>query len=418
MAAQVQLPPEILESVVDQLHDDPPSLMQCSLVCRRFANRGQKHLFRRVVLDRPSRIFKGNMISQFYPAESFLYLINHYPHICKLVLELKISDEHKISYYREQNSWIRTDRAIAKILPMLCALEELIIDGNHLGTRLNFKCWKEELKSTILLKSQSLRRLSLSLVRNVPLLLLNDMPNLECLRLNSVYFTPDDLPAMHFPNKARLRTFDIASYVGDDWPSLYPWLQSTKCNIDMTHLVAVSLMINPADMAPSDQLHSISSLLRGCANNLKHLHLCYSDPIATPSFYDDKFMDLGSMPLLESLDISGCVWSHWDHHGQSRDRLRWLTNNLAKIDPNITLKRIDLEIEVFQGNPQSGFEDAGWDDFAQVIDNLAQTVSAVFVKFVIYSDFGRYTQDFLQQRMLPLCIRGIVLIEDGIAIEQ
>lgn len=120
------------------------------------------------------------------------------------------------------------------------------------------------------------------------------------------------------------------------------------------------------------------------------------------------------MPLLESLDISGCIWDEWDfYHRQndSRNRLRLLTNSLAKISPDNRLITVDLELGIddFEQIRDAGFEDAGWEDFCRVVGNLANKVANMSVRLVVSCPFGRRTQDFLQNRMRPLGERAIVV---------
>lgn len=279
MSAQIQLPVEIYDFIVDQIHDDPPSLMQCSLVCRRFAHQSQQHLFRRIVLHRPSKMFKNNIVSVYYPAEKFLDAINHSPRLCELVKELEISDDREMFFYREHKSWIRKDRAIARILPMLGTLEELIIEGHQTGSRLNFLSWREDLQSAIIAKVTSLRRLSLSLMQ-VPLVLLYDTPNLEALTLREVRFGSTRLwtGPIYSTKSTNLRKFEFVSIYHGDWLSLYTWLQSGRdSSIDMTHITDLTLFIDIPIERPSEFLHTMSWLLHGCAQNLKHLRLLYSE---------------------------------------------------------------------------------------------------------------------------------------------
>lgn len=281
--SQAQLPIEICDSIIDILHDDKPSLMQCSLVCRRFVYHSQRLLFRRIVLHCPLKISKNNIVTLFYPAEAFFLTITRSPHLCKLVMTLEISNkrdecysEANRTYDVDKSLWMYTDCTIFKILPLLCALEELIITG-HCSYRpaFNFTSLKEELQSAVLSKSQFLRRLSLSKMNNVPLALLNNIPILESLHLNHVKFSSDGpFPSIDSPYQTKLKDFQICSSC-DTWSSLYPWLQSKNCSIDVTHLTELRLAVLPSGYIPNGSVDSMSWILRGCANTLKHLQLCY-----------------------------------------------------------------------------------------------------------------------------------------------
>ncbi|KAF9645264.1 hypothetical protein BDM02DRAFT_3073690, partial [Thelephora ganbajun] len=45
---QSHLPPEILDYIVDLLHDEPETLKQCCLVSKSWVSRTRKHLFANV----------------------------------------------------------------------------------------------------------------------------------------------------------------------------------------------------------------------------------------------------------------------------------------------------------------------------------------------------------------------------------
>ena len=50
------LPPELLDNIVDLLHDQPETLRQCSLVAKSWVPRTRKHLFADVKFDSASRL--------------------------------------------------------------------------------------------------------------------------------------------------------------------------------------------------------------------------------------------------------------------------------------------------------------------------------------------------------------------------
>ncbi|KAF9789311.1 hypothetical protein BJ322DRAFT_1208557 [Thelephora terrestris] len=54
--SRFRLPPEISDHVVDLLHKEPDALRMCCLVSKSWVSRAQKHLFRKVVFNSPSRL--------------------------------------------------------------------------------------------------------------------------------------------------------------------------------------------------------------------------------------------------------------------------------------------------------------------------------------------------------------------------
>uniref|UniRef100_A0A8H7XQL2 F-box domain-containing protein n=1 Tax=Psilocybe cubensis TaxID=181762 RepID=A0A8H7XQL2_PSICU len=279
METKSNIPSEIYEAILNNLHDDKESLVNCALISRQFTYRSQRLLFKRVVLDSPfQRSDKASSV--FSPAETFLEAINHSPHLCRLVVDLQISDQRESSdpewTYSEANSWIRQDLAIAKILPLLSELENFSIIGHGYLGRLNFNCWTEDLQSAILSKIPALRTLTLDWIRNVPLLILSNIPHLETLHFSNVNFNTDFPPAVEPLNTTKLTNFYYNSHSSSDWPTLYPWLQSENCTVNLKQLTHISMIIDTPMEATAEDVHSMSQVLRGCANTLKYLHICFS----------------------------------------------------------------------------------------------------------------------------------------------
>ncbi|KAH8092233.1 hypothetical protein BXZ70DRAFT_465099 [Cristinia sonorae] len=84
-----RIPPEITDIFVDFLHDDTPSLLTSSLVCRAFLPSARHHLFRAVTLDVATRP-PSSSSSYSRVAESFLDFLVDAPHIGALVRTLSL----------------------------------------------------------------------------------------------------------------------------------------------------------------------------------------------------------------------------------------------------------------------------------------------------------------------------------------
>ncbi|KAK7007698.1 hypothetical protein R3P38DRAFT_1661960 [Favolaschia claudopus] len=77
------LPQELIDAVIDELHDDIPTLKSCALAARTFVAPARRHIFKKIELTPP----KGESSST---CQRFLELLTEGPHIVPLVEELCI----------------------------------------------------------------------------------------------------------------------------------------------------------------------------------------------------------------------------------------------------------------------------------------------------------------------------------------
>ncbi|KAF9029328.1 hypothetical protein BDZ89DRAFT_1112656 [Hymenopellis radicata] len=84
-----ELPQEIVDNIIDELHNDPVALAQCSLVNRSFFPCSRKHLFASIHIH-PGRYVHRINIGNVYPL--FLDLLEGSSSIAPLVISLRVSD--------------------------------------------------------------------------------------------------------------------------------------------------------------------------------------------------------------------------------------------------------------------------------------------------------------------------------------
>jgi hypothetical protein len=78
------LPPEILDSIVDLLHDEPESLEACCLVSKSWVPRARMHLFARIVFECPAHLEAWKEIfpdPANSPAHHTRFLVVHRPEV-------------------------------------------------------------------------------------------------------------------------------------------------------------------------------------------------------------------------------------------------------------------------------------------------------------------------------------------------
>lgn len=277
----IRLPPELCEAIIDQIPTrDCLSLQNCALVCHLFALRAQRILFKSIILSRPHKGFRWNVLSLRHPSRRFFMLINGSPHLQNYVEDLEIADNAHLSFYREELSWIRQDMALPIIISKLDNLRHLSISGNHTGNRLNFNAWTEALKSAILKKCQSslLTKISLTYVRNVPISIFLQAPALESVHLfKSVFIVDGVLPVSSQVYRPKLREFTYTATTYYEWTSFYPWLLNYDGGIDLTFLTYLSLHVDfSVHEGVERDVDAVAWIVRQCAGTVERLSLFYS----------------------------------------------------------------------------------------------------------------------------------------------
>ncbi|KAJ7302204.1 hypothetical protein DFH08DRAFT_905750 [Mycena albidolilacea] len=116
------LPQELLDTILDNLHDDYPSLKSCALAARTFVASARIHAFRRVEILPPK-----DPLSSPNPCQRFHELLTSSPHIASLVQELTIVlVNSETNYDLEGDSlddrrvpWVMADQTLSLVLPQL-----------------------------------------------------------------------------------------------------------------------------------------------------------------------------------------------------------------------------------------------------------------------------------------------------------
>lgn len=278
----MRLPPELCEAIVDQIPaEDWLTLQNCALVCRFFALRAQKILFKKITLVRPIKTLNFNTVYLRQPTRRFLSVINSSPRLGGYVEEVEITDNAHLNFYREELSWIRRDTTLPVILYKLDKIQRLSISGNVTGNRLNFRAWDEDLKHTILMKFQSplLTGISLSFVRNIPVSIFTNAPALESVNLfKSVFIVDGALSPARRASRPKLKTLELTMTTHYEWTSFYPWLMDEENSLDLTDLIALALHVDAPEGLPDDPMPFVSAvawLVRRCSATLRHLRLFY-----------------------------------------------------------------------------------------------------------------------------------------------
>ncbi|KAF8217640.1 hypothetical protein K438DRAFT_5912 [Mycena galopus ATCC 62051] len=116
---------ELVDLIVDNIHDDIPSLKSCSMAAHTFVHSCRTHLFKKIRFNPPDNPFSLPSCQKFYR------LLSSSPHIAPLVEDLCIvtvladRPSDLLTHFngecmRERNiSWITADTTLALVLPLL-----------------------------------------------------------------------------------------------------------------------------------------------------------------------------------------------------------------------------------------------------------------------------------------------------------
>ncbi|KAJ7306742.1 hypothetical protein DFH08DRAFT_513541 [Mycena albidolilacea] len=123
----MDLPQELVDTILDILHDDIPSLKSCSLAARTFVISARKHIFKKI-----------EILSSSDASQRFYELLCSSPHIAPLVEDLCITsvlEKFVLCAYLDPSGDYMSGRALSLILPLLTELIRISLidtgDVNH-----------------------------------------------------------------------------------------------------------------------------------------------------------------------------------------------------------------------------------------------------------------------------------------------
>jgi hypothetical protein len=119
----MDLPQELVDTILDNIHDDVPSLKSCSLAARTFVISARKHIFKKI-----------EILSSSDASQRFYELLYSSPHIAPLVEDLCIVSVLKrlpgtFGYFDLGGDYM-SGRALSLILPLLTELKRISIIEN------------------------------------------------------------------------------------------------------------------------------------------------------------------------------------------------------------------------------------------------------------------------------------------------
>jgi hypothetical protein len=178
MAKSLEIPQDIIDSIIAEVGDDTDLLKQCSLVSSSFLLPSRKHLFSRITL-RSEQTCHG------------IYLIlTQNPVIQSFVRAINLTGDIPNRGFRNY-TWMDSASLSAILRLPFCCLEYFSINvspEHWIVEPLNWNCVSSELKDAIsnIIHSSNLKTLSLEGVAQLPITFFLDIVRLKTLELYSV----------------------------------------------------------------------------------------------------------------------------------------------------------------------------------------------------------------------------------------
>ncbi|KAF8471540.1 hypothetical protein JB92DRAFT_1918918 [Gautieria morchelliformis] len=207
------LPGELIDQVIDHLHNDPPSLRACCITCRAWAPSARFHIFHDIVLSDAER------------ADALAEHLETSPHISPLVRSLTINGYPPDPMHTRLDYYL--DAVIPTIAPKLTRLKTLRVEQVAFATQYP-KVLSALIYNFSTLQELYIKGVSFNTFRDFAALIVAH-PFLECLDLDFVWWYSvtteshwenvfQEYPDLH----SQLRSIKL-SYIS---PSVMDWLSS------------------------------------------------------------------------------------------------------------------------------------------------------------------------------------------------
>ncbi|KAF8515428.1 hypothetical protein JB92DRAFT_3095910 [Gautieria morchelliformis] len=256
-SSSIVLPGELIDQVVDHLHDDSPSLRACCITCRAWAPSARFHLFQDIIVLSAKR------------ANALAVILETSPHISPLVRSLTIDGV----YAPEHLDPGPLDPAIPAIAAKLTRLKTLRV------IRVDFILQHPKVLSALIHNFSTLQELSIlgvnfNTFRDLAALIVAH-PFLECLGLGFIYWTSATMES-HCEN------------VFQEYPDLHSQLQCI--NLDYVDLTVIDWMLSYYHVLPVHTVYNpfsrdnsqLARFLQLIGSSLEHLTFSVVQDISEP----------------------------------------------------------------------------------------------------------------------------------------
>jgi hypothetical protein len=126
-----RLPPELIDRIIDHLHDCPKDLRRCSLVCKACLATSRFHIFYRIQIypSSRSRSFHPHSRGTSYRCLNLYQIIQKSPDIALYIRELLFSVGFEGRVMMDEKEWPHLETVLPQLLHSLTALTTFEIEG-------------------------------------------------------------------------------------------------------------------------------------------------------------------------------------------------------------------------------------------------------------------------------------------------
>ncbi|KAJ7461795.1 hypothetical protein B0H11DRAFT_115657 [Mycena galericulata] len=356
------VPQELLDIIINDLHDDVPSLKACSLASRVFVPSARVHIFSTIYLLPPRRLRLVGSQRQKNYSQKFDALLDKSPHLAPLVKDLRIVegadvDELQLNAVFPGTPWlVASARTLISILSRLNLTRFSLLRKHHMhAVGVTWDDLPRRLAAAIhnVFRSpalESVRILGIPIAHPQAVIsMLSDAHKLKELALEHTIVPPN--ASMGISPKWRPPLEHLAL---NDWSNTGQLFKDmTESNMDLSHLK--TLCISGFSVNGLNDAKIRSMLQRLPQNNVvESLNIWY--PIYL-DFAQELHVELGiaSLPRLRCIRISGQLY------------IVDLTAIMRECAPHSTLKGIVFEVNIarFIDRPNQ------WPSFCSAVRSLS-----------------------------------------------
>ncbi|KAJ3877444.1 hypothetical protein F5051DRAFT_6313 [Lentinula edodes] len=268
------LPHELIECILDNLHHEKSTLINCALIGKAWALSAQRGIFQRIVLQLPNQYHEDfEELATAYTTrnEQLLELFNRNPYLtsCVRTLELKqfSHDSRRASHSSNRMTYASTTRVVEQ----LSNVKKLTL------ARCDWETLTPELRTAVtdIFKTSSLTAVSLSHFSissfNQLAFLLSQVSCLSVLKIDFLYYQNGDAPtpiancpprSIQLDQRLHFRFVNMRSFT--------TWFQQDTCPLEIRNLQALHIHIRHST-APDYE--DTAFLLQYIGGNLQELEL-------------------------------------------------------------------------------------------------------------------------------------------------
>ncbi|TCD66774.1 hypothetical protein EIP91_000965 [Steccherinum ochraceum] len=371
--ARPHIPLELVDIILDYLHDDKPTLAACSLVSRDWRPSTRYHLFQALHIG-------GDAIVGGY--DNFLRFLDASPSIRPYIRSLHVSGTWKSNIAKGERCLVGP-YVLVSLLDTLTALTTLTLDGVVWAgaARRNLQgLWPvkwppipRKFDTLVLSRIESYDRGPSQYTKSV-FQILHTFGSLQKLAITDIHFDAmswNNIARLETPTSLALRTFSMLGV-----STSQAFINGLRRTQSVQSLTSLDLQCNSISDA-----HSFGTLIRDAGANLESLDVDLSRltrHVATSSVSDTmRSLNITYCTALTRLHLRVCIHPEWAAPADLRSGWSYVSSTLPSIPSSIQVVAITLSppAEVHEDADEVGFDHffrhllkTNWDPIALALE--------------------------------------------------